>query len=54
MISLLFNILFRLIIAILPKSMRLLIYWLLIICSDFGAHKNKVCHCFHCLSIYLP
>ena len=19
-----------------------------IICSDFGAHKNKVCHCFHC------
>ena len=23
-------------------------------CSDFGAHKNKVCHCFHCLLIYLP
>ena len=18
------------------------------ICSDFGAPKNKVCHCFHC------
>ena len=25
-----------------------------IICSDFGAPKNKVCHCFHCFPIYLP
>ena len=24
------------------------------ICSDFGAQENKVCHCFHCLLIYLP
>ena len=24
------------------------------ICRDFGAPKNKVCHCFHCFSIYLP
>ena len=24
-----------------------------IICSDFGAHENKVCHCFHCFLIYL-
>ena len=24
------------------------------ICSDFGAHDNKVCHCFHCFPIYLP
>ena len=23
------------------------------ICSDFGAPKNKVCHCFHCFTIYL-
>ena len=23
------------------------------ICSDFGAHKNKVSHCFHCSPIYL-
>ena len=23
------------------------------ICSDFGAQKSKVCHCFHCLPIYL-
>ena len=24
------------------------------ICSDFGAPKNKVCHCFHCFPNYLP
>ena len=24
------------------------------ICSDFGAQKNKVWHCSHCFSIYLP
>ena len=24
------------------------------ILSDFGAQENKVCHCFHCFSIYLP
>ena len=23
------------------------------ICSDLGAQKNKVCHCFHCFPIYL-
>ena len=22
--------------------------------SDFGAQENKICHCFHCLLIYLP
>ena len=26
----------------------------LTICCDFGAPKNKVCHCFHCFPIYLP
>ena len=25
-----------------------------IICSDFGDPQNKVSHCFHCSSIYLP
>ena len=25
-----------------------------IICSDFGAQKIKICHCFHCFPIYLP
>ena len=24
------------------------------ICSDFGAQKNKVSHCFHCCPIYMP
>ena len=24
------------------------------ICSDLGAQKNKVWHCFHCFPIYLP
>ena len=24
------------------------------ICRHFGAQEKKVCHCFHCLSIYLP
>ena len=24
------------------------------LCSDFEAPQNKVCHCFHCLPIYLP
>ena len=24
------------------------------ICSDFGAQKYKVSHCFHCFPIYLP
>ena len=39
--SLLFNILSRLVIAFLPRSK-----FLLIICSDFGAQENKICHCF--------
>ena len=26
----------------------------LTICSDFGAQKYKVSHCFHCFPIYLP
>ena len=54
--SLLFNMLSRLVIAFLPRSKRLLISWLQSpsICSDFGAQKNKVSHCFHCFPIYLP
>ena len=24
------------------------------ICSDFGAPKNKVWHCFHCFPVYFP
>ena len=26
----------------------------IIICSDFGAQENKVCHYFHCFPIYFP
>ena len=45
--SLLFNTLSRLVITFLPMSKQLLISCpQSTICSDFGAHKNKVCHCF--------
>ena len=55
MTSLLLSMLSRLVIAFLPRSKRLLISWLQVtICSDFGAQKDKVCHCFHCFPIYLP
>ena len=53
--SLLFNMLSRLVIAFLPRSKCLLNFMAAVtICSDFGAQKNKVCHCFHCFPIYLP
>ena len=41
--SLLFNVLSKLVITFLPRTKRLLISWLQFnICSDFGAPKNKV------------
>ena len=53
--SLLFNMLFRLVIAFLPRSKHLLISMAAVpICSDFGAQENKLCHCFHCFPIDLP
>ena len=53
--SLFFNMLSRLVISFLPRSKHLLISWLQSPSgSDFGAPPNKVCHCFHCSSIYLP
>ena len=55
--SLLFNVLSRLVIAFLPRSKCLLISWLqssFTICNDFGAQKSKVSHCFHCFPICLP
>ena len=53
--SLLFNKLSRLVIAFLPKSKCLLISWLQSPSAViFEPPKNKVSHCFHCLSIYLP
>ena len=52
--SLLFNMLSRLVIAFLSRSKHLNFMAAVTICSDFGAAKNKVCHCFHSLPIYLP
>ena len=52
--SLLFNMLSRLVITFLPRNMHLLISWLqppsAVILEP---PKNKVWHCFHCLPIYL-
>ena len=53
--SLLFNMLSRLVKIFLPRSKRLLISWLhspsAVILKP---QKIKVSHCFHCFSIYLP
>ena len=45
--SLLFNMLSRLVIAFIPCSKRLNYMAAVTISSDFGAPQNKVCHCFH-------
>ena len=51
--SLLFNMLSRLVITFLPRSKHLLNFMAAVtICNDFGAQEN-VCHCFHCFPIYL-
>ena len=52
--SLLLNILSRLVIAFLPRSKRLLISWLLSPSAVILEPQNKVSHCFHCFPIYLP
>ena len=54
-ISLLFNTLSRFAIVFLPRSKHLVISWLWLLSTViFGARENKVCHCFHFSSIYLP
>ena len=45
--SLLFNMLSRLVIIFLPGNMRLNFMAAVTICSDFGTRKNKVSHYFH-------
>ena len=45
--SLLFNMQSRLVVAFLPRSKRLLISAAVTFCSDFGAQENKNYHCFH-------
>ena len=53
--SLNFNMVSWLVITFLPRSKRLLISWLQSPSAViWGAPKNKVCHYFHCFSIYLP
>ena len=53
--SLLFNMLSRLVIAFIPRSKHLFYFMAaVIISSDFGAPQNKVCYCLHCFPIYLP
>ena len=53
-ISLLCNMLSRLVISFLPGSKPLNFLAAVTICSDFGAPKSKVCLCFHCFPNYLP
>ena len=50
--SLLLNMLSRLVITFLPRSKHLLISWVQSPSAViFGAPQNKVCHCFHCFPI---
>ena len=52
--SLLFNMLSRLVIAFLPRSKRILILWLESPSAVILEPKKVVSHCFHCFPIYLP
>ena len=52
--SLLFNMLCRLVIAFLPRSKCLLISWLQPPSAVILEPKKIVSHCFHCFPIYLP
>ena len=52
--SLLFNMLSRLIIAFLPRSKYILISWLQSPSAVILEPKKTKYHCFHCFCIYLP
>ena len=55
--SLLFNMISRLVITFLPYSFARKSFDFMAavtICSEFGAQENKVWPCFHCLPIYFP
>ena len=52
--SLLFNMLSRLVITFLPRSKRLLISWLQSPSAVILEPKKIVSHCFHCFPIYWP
>ena len=53
-ISLLFNMLFTLVIAFLPRSKCLLISWLQSPSAVILEPQKIICHCFYCFPIYLP
>ena len=52
--SLLFNMLSRVVITFLPRSKCLLISWLQSPSAVILEPRKIVCHCFHCFPIYLP
>ena len=52
--SLLINMLSRLIIAFFQGASVLISSLAVTICNDFGAPQNKVSYCFHCFPICLP
>ena len=54
--SLLLNILSRLVITFLPRSKHVSFTFMaaVTICSDFGAQENKICQYFHCFPVYVP
>ena len=52
--SLLLNMLSRLVTTFLPRSKRLLISWLQSPSAVILESPKIVCHCFHCFPIYLP
>ena len=53
-LSLLLNMLSRLVRAFLPRSKHRNFMAAVTICNGFGAPHNKVYQCFHCFPIYLP
>ena len=52
--SLLFNMLSRLVTVFLPRIKHLLISWLQSPSAVILEPQQIVCHCFHCFPIYLP
>ena len=52
--SMLFNMLSRSVIVFLPTSKHLLISWLQSPSAMILEPPKKVCHCFHCFTIYFP
>ena len=52
--TLVFNMMFRLVIAFLSRIKCLNFMAAVTICSDFGAQENKIYHCFQFFPVYLP